>query len=137
VAGADDGHPTGRKFLQRHAGLGGLAAQLLQASTNCRVDAGRPRERAPTPDPTAASKELLERSYPNTAGDVYANFIERTLNWLTPSGKLGFITNRTWLGLPQFEGLRTKVLGPLGAVDVASVDTQNRQLIDTSKPAIN
>jgi hypothetical protein len=74
----------------------------------------------PFGDPTPGAKTLLEESYPSTAGDVYANFIERGLNLLDPIGKLGFITNRTWLGLPSFEGLRTKVLGPLGAVEVAA-----------------
>lgn len=74
----------------------------------------------PFGDPTPAMKPLLEASYPPTCADLYAAFIQRTLELLTQNGKLGFITNRTWLGLPQLEGLRSKVLGPHGAIDVAA-----------------
>jgi len=47
-------------------------------------------------------------------------FYERTIELLIETGKVGAITNRTWLGLPTYEALRTKVFGSRGAVEVAA-----------------
>ena len=65
--------------------------------------------------------DLFQASYPSTITDLFAMFFERTLQWLEAAGKVGVISNRTWLSLPTFEPLRTKkILGNLGVVDVGA-----------------
>ena len=64
--------------------------------------------------------KYFQTNFPETVGDSFAMFFERGLNVVNERGKLGAITNRTWLGLPTFEGLRTKVFGQRGCVEVAA-----------------
>ena len=64
--------------------------------------------------------EFFKENYPSTVGDLFSMFFERTLEWLAPGGRVGVISNRTWLGLPTFKGLRTEVIGPKGVVEVAA-----------------
>jgi hypothetical protein len=64
--------------------------------------------------------EIFDKAFPLTSNDLYGMFYERTLQWLTNGGKVGAITNRTWLGLPTFENLRSKVFCVSGAVEVAA-----------------
>lgn len=61
---------------------------------------------------------LLCESYPRTSGDLYGMFFERALELTLPNGRVGVISNRTWLGLPTFEPLRSEILGHVGSVDV-------------------
>lgn len=65
-------------------------------------------------------EEIFDKAFPLTSNDLYGMFYERTLQWLTNGGKVGAITNRTWLGLPTFENLRSKVFCVAGAVEVAA-----------------
>ena len=65
-------------------------------------------------------ESMFEEAFPLTSNDLYAMFYERTLQWLTSGGKVGAITNRTWLGLPTFENLRSKVFSELGAIETAA-----------------
>jgi Eco57I restriction-modification methylase len=63
---------------------------------------------------------LFRKSYPLTLPDLYAMFFERAFSLLEDWGKIGVISNRTWLGLPVFEPLRTRVLGDAGVVEAAA-----------------
>jgi hypothetical protein len=74
----------------------------------------------PFGDPPRSCQALFQTCFPLTAGDLYAMFYERTIELLSETGKVGAITNRTWLGLPTYEALRTKVFGSRGAVEVAA-----------------
>ncbi|HVC94155.1 MAG TPA: BREX-1 system adenine-specific DNA-methyltransferase PglX [Pirellulales bacterium] len=74
----------------------------------------------PFGDPPEQCRQRFVRDYPLTSGDLYAMFYERALGWLTEHGRVGAITNRTWVGLPTFEDLRAKVFGVRGAVEVAA-----------------
>lgn len=68
--------------------------------------------------PSEATKKLLFESYPDAGGDLYAMFYDRTLEMLSETGRVGAITNRTWLGLGTQEGFRKRVLGRLGSVEI-------------------
>jgi len=65
-------------------------------------------------------EDLLQAAYPATVGDLFSMFFERAVQLLAPGGKVGVISNRTWLSLPTFEALRTKVLGDRAVVDVGA-----------------
>ena len=62
------------------------------------------------------AKGYIEDRYPKTKGDVLANFIERTLDLLGKTGRIGAISSRTPFFLGSFETLRTEVLGKIGHV---------------------
>jgi hypothetical protein len=74
----------------------------------------------PFGDRPALCDEHLLRAYPSTAADVYSMFFERAIRWLLPRGKVGAISNRTWLGLPTLKGLRNDIFGRLGSVECAA-----------------
>ena len=63
---------------------------------------------------------LLSGTLPLTCMDFYAMFYERSLSLINSRGKVGAISNRTWLGLPTFANLRTKVFGASGCIEVAA-----------------
>ncbi len=64
----------------------------------------------PFGNPTVASRKYLSSEYPKLWADVYAAFIERGLGLLSPSGRIGAITSRTFLALSSFETLRELLL---------------------------
>jgi hypothetical protein len=74
----------------------------------------------PFGEPPVKCEAFFTIAFPNTCNDLYAMFFERTLQWLSAGGKVGAITNRTWLGLPTFEKLRTNVFSKLGAIETAA-----------------
>jgi hypothetical protein len=47
-------------------------------------------------------------------------FFQRAIHLVNERGKVGAITNRTWLGLPTFEALRTQIFGRFGYIEVAA-----------------
>lgn len=63
-----------------------------------------------------ASKDYIEDRYPNTKGDVLANFIERALHLTASQGRIGAISSRTPFFLGSFEELRTEILGKAGHI---------------------
>jgi len=65
-------------------------------------------------------EKYFQTNFPETFGDLFAMFFERELHVLNERGKMGAITNRTWLSLPTLEGVRTKVFGSNGCVEVAA-----------------
>ncbi|MDR3485708.1 MAG: BREX-1 system adenine-specific DNA-methyltransferase PglX [Bradyrhizobium sp.] len=74
----------------------------------------------PFGDRPSVCGEYLLRTYPETSADIYSMFFERTLGWLSDRGKVGAISNRTWLGLPSLEGLRKDIFGQLGSIECAA-----------------
>ena len=68
----------------------------------------------------ASCEEYFQANFSHTIGDFLSMFFERALQFVNHHGKVGAITNRTWLSLPTFENLRTRVLGRLGCVEVAA-----------------
>lgn len=74
----------------------------------------------PFGDRPALCSDYLLKTYATTAADIYSMFFERALRWLCDRGKVGAISNRTWLGLPSLEGLRKDIFGQLGSVECAA-----------------
>ena len=74
----------------------------------------------PFGEQTSRCATYFQERFTRTCVDFYAMFYERSLGLLHPGGKVGAISNRTWLGLPTFEALRTQVFGELGCVEVAA-----------------
>jgi hypothetical protein len=57
-----------------------------------------------------AAKKEFERSYPRTKNDIYAAFVERSIQLLHERSMLGAITSRTGFFLPRFQKWREEVL---------------------------
>ncbi|TVR84540.1 MAG: BREX-1 system adenine-specific DNA-methyltransferase PglX [Rhodospirillales bacterium] len=64
------------------------------------------------------SKGTLELSYPNSSNDLLAVFVERGLNLLKKSGRIGAITSRTCFFLGSFKDWRKKVVLDKSGVEV-------------------
>jgi hypothetical protein len=56
------------------------------------------------------SKPYIEKTYPRTKNDVYAAFVERGLQLLHHTGRLGAITSRTGFFLTSFQKWREEIL---------------------------
>jgi len=88
----------------------------------------------PFGDGSARAKKDFEKSYPRTKNDIYAAFVERGVELLHLSGRLGAITSRTGFFLTSFDTWREQILlgdappavfadlGP-GVLDGAMVET--------------
>jgi len=74
----------------------------------------------PFGDRPVRADQLLLDAFPITAADMYSMFFERAIELVENGGKVGAISNRTWLGLPSFEGLRADIFGASGAVECAA-----------------
>lgn len=74
----------------------------------------------PFGEKTSRCATYFQERFPLTCVDFYAMFYERSLSLLNPRGKVGAISNRTWLGLPTFADLRTQVFGESGCVEIAA-----------------
>jgi len=70
----------------------------------------------PFGDPAEGSQAALGEAYPDCGGEIYAMFFQRALELLEPQGRVGAITNRTWLAVKTLRGLRESVFGQAGAV---------------------
>ena len=68
----------------------------------------------------ASCERYFQSSFPETISDFYSMFFERSLRLVHEDGKVGAITNRTWLSLPSFQSLRTRIFGRLGCVEAAA-----------------
>jgi hypothetical protein len=56
------------------------------------------------------TKHVFERSYRRTKNDVYAAFVERGIEFLSPRGRLGAITSRAGFFLSSFRTWREEIL---------------------------
>jgi hypothetical protein len=56
------------------------------------------------------AKKSFDASYPKTKNDVYAAFVERGIDLLTPKGMLGAITSRTGFFLSSFQKWREEII---------------------------
>ena len=74
----------------------------------------------PFGEPSTATKPALDAAYPHAGHDIYAMFYERMLELLADGGRLGAITNRSWIALPSLGEFRRDVLAKKGTVDVAA-----------------
>jgi len=54
-------------------------------------------------------KRAMERLYPEGKRNLYAAFVVRCLDLLTPSGQLGMITPQTFMFISSFEALREQI----------------------------
>ena len=70
----------------------------------------------PFGQPAEGTKDALDRAYPACGHEIYAMFFQRALELLESHGRVGAITNRTWLALKWLRGLRETVFGDRGAV---------------------
>jgi hypothetical protein len=103
----------------------------------------------PFGSPSKASKEYLDRHYPQSKNDLFATFIDRGLSLLNTGGHVGAITSRTGFFLTSFSSWRDEVLlahstptvfADLGSgvLDAAVVETaactlEKRSLVARSK----
>lgn len=80
------------------------------------------------------AKKEFEKAYPSTKNDVYAAFVERGIELLSPRGRVGAITSRTGFFLSSFQKWREEILlskAPpavfadlgIGVLDSAMVET--------------
>ncbi len=88
----------------------------------------------PYGDTTETAKRYLEDAYPDTKNDLYAAFIDRTLQLIRTEGYIGAITSRTFMFLTSFRKLRENTIftqarmSPVadlgfGVLDTAMVET--------------
>jgi hypothetical protein len=56
------------------------------------------------------TKKVLEKAYPNSKNDLLAIFVDRGLDMIRKSGRLGAITSRTCLFLSSYQKWREKIL---------------------------
>jgi hypothetical protein len=68
----------------------------------------------PFGEASKASKTYIDRTYPQTKGDVLANFVERALVWLLSDGLVGAISSRTCFFLGTYTSFREEVLREKG-----------------------
>jgi len=54
--------------------------------------------------------DFLEKSYPNAKGDLYAAFIVRCAELCSDSGRLGMITQQSFMFISSYEKMRTDLL---------------------------
>jgi hypothetical protein len=59
---------------------------------------------------TTRAKKAFEKAYPRTKNDIFAAFVERGIELLSSSGRVGAITSRTGFFLASFQAWRTDVL---------------------------
>jgi hypothetical protein len=59
---------------------------------------------------SAQAKKTFEKAYPRTKNDVYAAFVERGIELLAASGRLGAITSRTAFFLSSFRYWREELI---------------------------
>lgn len=99
-------------------------------------------------DLTVSMTEYLKKNYPDSKSDLYAVFIERCGEMLKPNGYQAMITMQSWMALPSFDVMRSKIIASkeiinmihLGAnafdeikgevVQTASFVLQNHRIID-------
>jgi hypothetical protein len=59
---------------------------------------------------SARAKKDFEKAYPRTKNDIYAAFVERGIELLSPRGRLGAITSRTAFFLSSFQLWREDIV---------------------------
>jgi len=55
----------------------------------------------------AVIKDYLQKEYPSAKSDLYAAFIQRCVEWLEEQGRLGMITQQSFMFISSYEKLRT------------------------------
>jgi hypothetical protein len=110
----ESGQVTSRRLFAEDAARGFAFIDLLKKRFDVVL------MNPPFGDGATRGNKLLLEAYPVTNNDLYAMFFERSFGLLNARGKVGAISNRTWFGLPTFEGLRTQVFGRLGSIECAA-----------------
>ena len=54
----------------------------------------------------AVLKEYLQKEYPVAKADLYAAFVQRCTEWLADGGRLGMITQQSFMFISSYEKLR-------------------------------
>jgi hypothetical protein len=75
----------------------------------------------------AASLGYLTKAYPRGKADLFAAFLERSLELAKPGGLSGLLTMRGWMFLGQFQGLREHLLK---TSDIRSIGDFDRGAFD-------
>jgi SAM-dependent methyltransferase len=55
-------------------------------------------------------KDFLKESYPDTKSDLFAAFMERSLDWTEPSGLCAMVNQQSWMFIKSYEKWRARVL---------------------------
>lgn len=59
---------------------------------------------------TPTLKAWVEKAYPRSKSDLFAVFMERSLNACKPGGIMGMVNQHSWMFLSSYEGLRKHLL---------------------------
>jgi len=60
---------------------------------------------------SATMNDYLKKHYPASKGDLYAAFIDRCVEFLAPEGRIGMITQQSFMFISSYEALRAKLRG--------------------------
>jgi hypothetical protein len=63
--------------------------------------------------------DYLEHEYPDAKGDLYAAFIQRCGEWVKENGRLGMITQQSFMFLSSYENLRANLRSTLAIETMA------------------
>jgi len=63
--------------------------------------------------------DYLKHEYPDAKGDLYAAFIQRCSEWVKESGRLGMITQQSFMFLSSYENLRANLRSMLAIETMA------------------
>jgi hypothetical protein len=102
-AGSTSGDPTERLFAEDTA-RGFKLLQILSRPYD--VVVMNPPYGAFVP----AVKDFIKATYPLTANDIYATFIDRATQLTEHEGYVGALVSATFVNLTSFEKLRTEIL---------------------------
>jgi len=80
--------------------------------------------------PSKPAKPYIDANYPRSKADIYAAFVERGLELLTPRGMLGAITSRTGLFLTSYKKWREEIL--LGEAKLTALADLGYGVLDTA-----
>ncbi len=101
----EDGHANTRRRLFAEDAAQGMGL-LATAESKFDVVLMNP----PFGAGSICAKKDFDQAYPRTKNDLYAAFVERGIELLSPHGRLGAITSRTGFFLSSFETWRMQVL---------------------------
>jgi len=74
----------------------------------------------PFGDMTKESKPYLERNFPDSRADIYTCFVDRACSWLVFNGRIGVLSNRTFLTLGAHTLFRQKILMSQGQLELTA-----------------
>jgi len=69
-------------------------------------------------------KEFIQKLYQSGRSDLFAAFIDRNLQFCSPTGVISMITMQSWMFLSSYEALREKIISDATILSVAHLGTR-------------